>query len=110
MILIDILWLAATAWRLLSEPNGGVGTMKMKEREAKFRAFFVVDRGNTPKFFPDGKLYASYRGAPYQEQSLREWANDRWGTPLDAPLDVIARDISQGGWLLYEGIWPAEGL
>lgn len=54
------------------------------------------------------RLTGSVNGATYNEEHLREWANDRWGTPLDASLDIIARDIKQGGWMLLELIVPAE--
>ena len=73
-----------------------------------FRAFLVLDKGNNPKWGSDNNLYSVFTGAPYQEDSLRKWANGVWGTPLDASLETIAKDIRQGGWLLYEGIWPAE--
>jgi len=49
--------------------------------------------------------YSVFRGMSHTDNSLREWANDVWGTPLDAPLNVIAKDILQeGGWLLYEHV------
>lgn len=56
----------------------------------------------------DNSLYRAFTGSTFSEAHLREWANDRWGTPMDASLDVIARDIQQGGWMLLEYIEPAE--
>lgn len=67
------------------------------------RQFIVTDR---VRF--DYPTYVAFSGATYSEEHLREWANNRWGTPLDASLNVIARDIEQGGWTLFEFIVPAE--
>jgi len=57
---------------------------------------------------PDDPHFRIFTGATYNEEHLREWANDRWGTPLDATLENIARDIKQGGWMMFEFITPAE--
>lgn len=67
---------------------------------------FIVTE--TVKF--DYSMYRIFRipGSTYNEEHLREWANDRWGTPLDASLEVIARDIKQGGWMMFEYVVPAE--
>lgn len=50
--------------------------------------------------------YVAFLGASYTIEQLRAWANDTWSTPLDASLEVIAKDIKQGGWMLFEGIEP----
>lgn len=63
------------------------------------RQFIVTDRVRM-----DYPTYVALCGATYSEEHLREWANDRWGTPKDATLDVIARDVKQGGWILFEFI------
>lgn len=81
---------------------------QLKKTEITESMFLVLDKGSVPKRNEDDELYTTFNGAPYKEESLREWANDRWGTPLDATLEVIARDIRQGGWLLYRGIWPVS--
>lgn len=67
------------------------------------RQFIVVDRVKL-----DYPTHVALCGATYSEEHLREWANDRWGTPLDASLDMIARDIKQGGWILAEFIILAD--
>lgn len=74
-----------------------------------FRAFLVVDKG-TPPSLPRGigSLYYTYRGFSYQEDTLRQWAQETFDTSEEATLEDIARDISAGGWVLYEGIWPSE--
>jgi len=73
-----------------------------------FRAFLVIDKGTPPERGEDMRLYSTYRGGPYQEDSLRQWAHETFGTPLNATLNVVARDIYKGGWLLYKGIWQAD--
>ena len=80
----------------------------LSEAKLSIQVFLVIDKGSVPEWGEDNHLYSTYTGTPYQEDSLRRWANDRWNTPLDASLETIARDIRQGGWLLYEGIWPAN--
>lgn len=74
-----------------------------------YSAFLVVDQG-TPPTLPGGigPLYYTYRGFQYQEDTLRQWAQETFGTSEEATLEDIARDIRAGGWVLYEGIWPSE--
>lgn len=67
------------------------------------RQFIVTDRVTL-----DYPTYIALCGATYSEEHLRAWANDRWDTPLDATLNVIARDIKHGGWTLFEFIVPAD--
>lgn len=67
------------------------------------RQFIVVERTD----FND-HLYRPNQGFTYNEEDLREWANDRWSTPEDATLDIIARDIGHGGWMLFEHIAPTD--
>jgi len=67
------------------------------------KQFIVTDRVKL-----DYPTYVALSGATYNEEHLREWANDRWGTPKDAALNVIARDIKHGGWMLFEFIVPAD--
>lgn len=66
------------------------------------RQFIVTDKVRL-----DYPTYVALSGVTYSEEHLREWAHDRWGTPKDATLDVIARDVKQGGWILFEFIVPA---
>lgn len=73
-----------------------------------FRQFLVVDRGTTPQQGEDDYLHTTYRRVPYQEDTLRQWAQETFGTSEEATLADIARDIREGGWVLYEGIWPSE--
>ena len=72
---------------------------KAKEK----RQFIVLDKVQL-----DDPTYIAFCGSTYSEENLREWANDRWGTSKDAELDVIARDIKQGGWMLFEFIATAD--
>ena len=48
--------------------------------------------------------YVVFTGATYSINQLREWAWDRYGTELHAPLEVIAEAVKQGGWILFESI------
>jgi hypothetical protein len=52
--------------------------------------------------------YRMLTGATYSEETLRKWANEVWGTPLDAPIERVAADIAKGGWGLLEMIQPEE--
>ena len=69
------------------------------------RQFMVTDRVKL-----DSPTYVALCGGTYNEERLRDWANDRWDTPKDATLDVIARDIKQGGWMLFEFVVPADTI
>ena len=70
----------------------------MKEKQ------FIV----TDKIKLDSPMYTVISGATFSESHLREWANDRWGAPKDVALEVVAKDIKHGGWMLFELIDPAD--
>lgn len=75
------------------------------------RTFLIIDRATSAGLRlekgEDDRI-TSYHGASYSEDSLRKWANDRWGTPTNATLNEIARDIKSGGWILFEFIVPVD--
>ena len=65
------------------------------------RQFIVLDPVQL-----DNCMYRQFTGSTYSEHNLRLWAKDRWGTPLNAPLAQVARDIKKGGWELFEYVVP----
>lgn len=48
----------------------------------------------------------TFQGTLYREDDLRDWAT--FGITEEYTLEDIARAIQEGGWLLYEGIWPSK--
>lgn len=72
-----------------------------------YRSFLVVNTG-TPQYSDDHKLSLFFQGTRYREDDLREWAEEEFDITEEYTLEDIARDIREGGWLLYEGIWPSK--
>lgn len=72
--------------------------------------FLVVD-GQAPRPGMTGgndlKQDENYRiiamsGGTYSEKALREWVNNTWGTPLDAPLPQVVKACNKGGWRVLQ--------
>ena len=66
------------------------------------RQFIVVDSVQL-----DNPTYRRFTGFTFCEHNLRIWAKDQWKTPLNATLNMIARDIKRGGWEMFEYVIPA---
>lgn len=71
-----------------------------------YRSFLVAKHSKTAR--DSYGQHTIYQGSLYREDDLRDWAISRFDSTEEATLEDIARDISKGGWLLYEGIWPSE--
>ncbi len=67
------------------------------------RQFIVLDPVQL-----DNSMYRKFTGRTFSENNLRLWANGLWGTPTDAPLAQVARDIKKGGWEMFEHIVPMD--
>lgn len=68
------------------------------------RTFVVAERQDVVQLGMPDPMYRAIvlRGATYDERSLREWANDRWGVAKEAPLDSHFAAMAKGGWSALE--------